>query len=385
MTPAARVQAAIELLDLIIVATRDDGAAADTIIGRWFRERRYAGSKDRRAISEIVYRAIRAFGDVPSSGRAALLAFEDLVPLFGEPGYGPPSIGEAEVAAKPRLLPAWLEKRIPAGEQEALLARAPFDLRVNTLKATRTEALALFDGAVAIEGTRWGVRLPDNIVLKSLPEAHGLIEVQDAGSQLIAEACAVSPGQTVIDLCAGAGGKTLALAADLAGKGRLIACDTDRGRLSRLPQRAAVAGAVGIETRLLDPKREMEALADLAGTAACVLVDAPCSGSGTWRRNPELRWRLTPQRLKRTMQLQAEILAVAAPLVAPGGVLVYAVCSLLSEEGADQVTAFLARNLDFAPGDTKLSLGRPEGPGRLLTPAQDGTDGFFVARLARTC
>jgi 16S rRNA (cytosine967-C5)-methyltransferase len=164
-----------------------------------------------------------------------------------------------------------------------------------------------------------------------------------------------------VDLCAGAGGKSLALAADMGGPadGRLIACDTDRGRLSRLPQRANRAGAA-VEIRLLNPGREGEALADLAGAADLVLVDAPCSGTGTWRRNPEARWRLSPERLARLTALQAHILALAAPLVRPGGHLVYAVCSLLPEEGGrrsrlSSTTFRLGRRRD---GDHRRAGGR---------------------------
>jgi 16S rRNA (cytosine967-C5)-methyltransferase len=170
----------------------------------------------------------------------------------------------------------------------------------------------------------------------------------------------------------------------MANEGRLIACDSDRGRLSRLPQRAARAGVSIAESRLLDPGREAEALADVAGRADLVLVDAPCSGTGTWRRNPETRWRVTPERLDRLTALQARLLDLGATLLKPGGILVYAVCSLLAEEGRRQAEALAARS-SLVPEPVPIQAGRPAGPGLLLSPAKDGTDGFFVARWRSPC
>lgn len=378
MTPPARLQAAIEILDLIIASVRDNGAAADTIIANWFKTRRFAGSGDRRAVRELIYRAVRTFGDVPKSGRAAMIGLaaddEDLSPLFDGSAHGPPGIGASERGSVPSLLPGWLARIIPEEEHEALLERAPFDLRVNTLKATREQVIAMLEGAEAIAGTANGLRLPDKIPLANRPELSGLIEVQDAGSQMIAATCEAKPGQLVIDLCAGAGGKTLALAADMAGQGKLYACDTDRGRLSRLIPRAQVAGAFAVETRMLNPKRETEALDDLVDSADCVLVDAPCSGTGTWRRNPELRWRLTHARLDAVITLQAYLIDLAATLVKPGGALVYAVCSLIEEEGRAQIDAFLRHQSGWTLESAMT-----------LTPSRDMTDGFFVARMIRAC
>ncbi len=372
VTPPARLQAAIEILDAIIAAARDNGPAADTVLADWFKTRRYAGSKDRRAVRDLVYRAIRAFGAPPPSARAAFAAFDDLHPLFDGSGYGPPALGENEIAAQPSLLSPWLAGLIPAEEHAALLERAPFDLRVNALKTTRDTIAAELEGAQPIAGTAHGLRLPEPLNLAARPDLAGLVEPQDASSQIAAAVCAAKPGMTVIDLCAGAGGKALALAADMAVTGKLIACDTDRGRLSRLPRRAALAGAEGIETRLLNPGREQEALADLEAAADLVLVDAPCSGSGTWRRNPELRWRLTPARLDAVIALQRHVLALGSSLVRPGGVLVYAVCSLIAREGPQQVETFVAANQGWRCDET-----------RSLTPSREGSDGFFVARLSK--
>lgn len=390
MTPGARVQTAIELLDAVIAAARGNGASADVVIAQGFRERRYAGSKDKRAIRDLVYRAIRAFGDVPPSGRAAILGLDDPVveAVFGAGGYGPAALEASEPRAAASAAPAWMQNEfvpfVDDAEKAAMMERAPLDLRVNALKAERGAVMAELGGeAIAI--ARHAIRFAEPFDVEAT-EAYlsGRVEVQDAGSQLISDVCRAAPGMTVVDLCAGAGGKTLSLAADMADEGALIACDTDRARLQRLPERAARAGAT-VETRLLNPGRELEALGDLVDAADVVLVDAPCSGSGTWRRNPELRWRLTPERLDRILATQAQVLDVAQALVRPGGALVYAVCSLFAREGAAQIDAFLARHPGWTAEELSLPAGRPSGKGYALTPFHDATDGFFIARLARSC
>ena len=393
MTPAARVQTSIELLDAIIEAARTKGAPADRILSEWFRNNRFAGSKDRRAIRELVFSAIRACGPVPQSGRAAMLRLAEtdasLPPLFDGSNYGPAHIGDGETSAQGGVAPEWLARRlarsaIEGEEAEAMLARAPLDLRVNTLKADRA-TLQLPAQAVATDAPH-GLRLaPGTQVEQWAAWREGKFEVQDTGSQLACLAVDAQPGETVIDLCAGGGGKTLALAAAMDNLGRLIASDTDRNRLSRLAPRAERAGATIIETRLLDPKREFEALADLEGRADAVMVDAPCSGTGTWRRNPEARWRLDEAELARLTGLQAELLDLAARLVKPGGRLIYVTCSLLDDEGADQFAAFLDRVNTFSTQDISLPAGRPRGNGIRLTPYHDGTDGFFIARAAGSC
>ena len=229
----------------------------------------------------------------------------------------------------------------------------------------------------------WGLRLPpDSAVTADQAFADGMVEVQDEGSQLIALACDPARRDLMVDLCAGAGGKALALAA-ASTAARIIACDTNRARLAKLGPRAERAGAV-VECRLLDQPCEAEGLLDLQGLADLVLVDAPCSGSGTWRRNPEGRWRLTEERLARLEALQRRVLDLAAPLVKPGGTLVYAVCSLLAREGRHQAEAFLRRHSGFRGEDIRMDVGRLDGVGRLLTPGHDGTDGFFIARFRAT-
>ena len=391
MTPAARVQTAIELLDAIMDAALNNGASADVILAKGFRERRYAGSKDRRAIRDLVYRVIRAFGAMPVTGRAGVIGLgdADILAEFGTSTYGPPAVEADEPRLEPTGLPQWMQEAflpfVDAAERTAMMARAPLDLRVNTLKATVAEVMADYPEAVQIPVVPFGLRLDLPVDVEN-DDAYqsGSIEVQDAGSQIISAACLADAGMTVVDLCAGAGGKTLALAADMKARGHLIACDTDRARLQQLPKRAERAGAT-VETRLLNPKRELDALADLEGQADVVLVDAPCSGSGTWRRNPELRWRLTPERLERTLLMQRHVLDVAAQLVKPGGRLVYAVCSLFGAEGPEQMDRFLELHPEFSAEQIDIAVGRPAGHGRALTPLHDATDGFFVARLARSC
>ncbi len=386
MTPAARVQGAIELLDLIIEAARGQGASADRIIAEWLKARRYMGSGDRRAVRELVYGAVRVCGEIPLGGRAAMLrlgqADAALLSLFDGSNHAPEPIAPGEPVASAGIAPRWLEAKlaesgIDGAEAAALLGRAPLDVRVNRLKAAPDLPLS-GELTPAPDGLRFPAGTP---VEQWAAYQSGQIEIQDAGSQLCCLALGARPGETVIDLCAGAGGKTLALAAAMDNKGQLVAADTDRNRLSRLVPRAARAGAMSIETRLLNPGREAEALADLTGQADAVLVDAPCSGTGTWRRNPEVRWRLSAAELARLTALQARLLALAATLLKPGGRLVYVTCSLLDAEGADQAEAFLRAHPGWTAARPELPAGRPRSAGLRLTPGHDQTDGFFIACL----
>ena len=256
MTPSARVQSAIEILDLIIAAARGNGASADRIVAEWFKARRFAGSGDRRAIRELVWAAVRACGPVPVSGRAAMLrlAADDaaLAGLFDAENnrgsaHAPGPIMQGEAVAEGGVAPAWLEALLAAcgiaGEAAlALLGRAPLDLRVNGLKADRgTLELPVSGEHLAAPQ---GLRLPAGTSVEQWAAyAEGLIEVQDGGSQLVCGAVGARPGELVVDLCAGGGGKTLSLAADMANTGRLVACDVARDRLSRLGPRARRRGA----------------------------------------------------------------------------------------------------------------------------------------------
>ena len=385
MTPGARAQAAIDILDQVVAAAAGGGAAADTIVQRYFKTRRYAGSKDRRAVRALVYAAIRLVGDRPKTGRAALVALADRDPEVAAPfdgsAHAPVPIAFGEPRAAAGEAPSWLAGRL---DGLGLTGRAPLDLRVNRLKVRREDVA--IEGATLTPHASDGLRVPEGTAVEALEAWQaGFVEVQDEGSQIVADACGALPGMTVIDLCAGAGGKTLALAARMADRGRLVASDSDRARLSRLAPRAVRAGATIVETRLLDPGREIEHLGDLRDAADLVVVDAPCTGTGTWRRNPEARWRLTPERLDRAVALQNRLLEVAAALTRPGGAVAYIVCSLLDEEGAGQAAAFLAGNPGWSADALALPAGVEHGPGIRLTPASDGTDGFFVARLRRPC
>ncbi|MBC7521701.1 MAG: RsmB/NOP family class I SAM-dependent RNA methyltransferase [Sandarakinorhabdus sp.] len=399
MTPAARVQAAIECLDQIIAAARTGGAAADTLVQRYFTTRRYAGSKDRRAVRDLVFDVIRSTGTPPETGRAAMIGHARaqapaLLELFGDAsGHGPAVLADGEPEARPSLAPGWqldmLRTRFGKAtdaEVTALLARAPFDLRVNTLRAPRADVLADHPDMVAAEHAPDAVRAPTGLNVETLPAFHaGAFEVQDEGSQLAALAVGAQPGETVVDLCAGAGGKTLALAAAMQNNGRLIAADTDRGRLSVMPVRLARAGVDITEIRLLNPKREWDALSDLAGLVDRVLVDAPCSGTGTWRRNPEARWRLTQDRLAKLEGEQDRLLALAAQLVRPGGSLTYVVCSLLPGEGEARIARFLGHDKGFQPEAFAIPGADGSAGSAVLSPGTQGCDGFFIARLQRVC
>ena len=395
MTPAARTQAAIELLDEILAAAASGGAAADTLIARYFATRRYAGSKDRRAVRELVYAAIRQAGRVPVSGRAAMVAMADrdpaLAATFDGQGHGPAPITPDEPRAEGGIAPDWLVEALAASgldgaQQAALVDRAPLDVRVNSLATTRQAVLEQLPDATPTPLAPLGLRLASGTpVEQSDLYRAGLVEVQDEGSQLVGAALAAQPGEWLVDLCAGAGGKTLQIAAAMDNRGALLACDIDRARLQKLPPRAERAGATIIESRLLNPGHEAEMLSDWAGKADGVLIDAPCSGTGTWRRNPEARWRLTPDRLARLRVMQEQVLSVGAGLVKPGGRMIYIVCSLLDAEGTEQVAAFLASHPGWSAEPVEPAVGARHGLGHRLDPASHGTDGFFVACLRAPC
>lgn len=391
MTPSARLQAAIELLDEIIVAARDNGASGDNIAKKFFKARRYAGSKDRRAVREHVYAAIRCFGDRPENGRAAMVGLVEQQPelkaLFDGSTYGPAALKETEGQSSGENIPAWLlgklAQPIDSREQTALFDRAPLDIRLNPKKSDGA-AIAMAWPEVEKLPLPYAYRLPTGTSVEN-SEAYnsGQIEIQDMGSQAIIAACLPKAPKLVLDMCAGAGGKTLGLAAQLTDDTRIIAADTDRGRLSRIEPRLRRSSTRNVETLLLSPNKETEALGAFAGGCDLVLVDAPCTGTGTWRRNPELRWRMTPKRLDQTAELQARLLELASTMVAPGGRLVYAVCSLLDAEGGDQAADFLKNHPDWRDIEVDLPIGRPYRKGTLLTPYQDGTDGFYFTCLEK--
>jgi 16S rRNA (cytosine967-C5)-methyltransferase len=302
--------------------------------------------------------------------------------------------------------PAWLQSDLRGlfggrfeREMGVLAAEAPLDLRANTLKATREQArAALADDGITAQPTTLspiGLRVDGRPPLATLKcFRDGLIEVQDEGSQLVALLCDARPGMRVVDFCAGAGGKTLALAAAMNNKGHIVACDTLQGRIERAAVRLRRAGVHNVERRGLSSERDQWVKGHIGGFDR-VLIDAPCSGVGTWRRNPDAKWRLTPADLSELVQLQRRIMASAARLVKPGGRLIYATCSLLPAENARQIEWFAAEQPEFAvlpiPEVWAKTVGaRPEAgtcpagdPLLQLTPAANGTDGFFVAVLER--
>ncbi|MBC6982023.1 RsmB/NOP family class I SAM-dependent RNA methyltransferase [Caulobacter sp. 17J80-11] len=432
MTPAARLAAAAEVLDQIARSR----APAEGALKAWGQTHRFAGSKDRRAIADRVYRCIRAKARLSwamgaSNGRALVigsLALIDGVPLeeidalYTGEGYAPAALTAEERArleARPGEPPAWVAAGLPAfaadsfrevygdawaDEAEALMRpRAPIDLRVNGERASVEAVKAELEGeGLAPERTpfsAWGLRLtaepPPNVQkLEAFQAGH--IEIQDEGSQLAAWLADAHPGWTVVDYCAGGGGKTLALAQSMAGSGGLIACDVEQKRLDNIRPRLNRAG-VTAELRKLG--LEGGGMADLENSAELVLADAPCSGSGTWRRRPEDAWRLTEEEVDRLHALQVVILGRAAKLVRLGGRLAYVTCSMLKRENEDSCDAFEAAHPNFRPVSIETALNTPNltdaararlaslanGSHRLrLSPRATGTDGFFIALYERT-
>ncbi len=393
MRRAARLAAAIEL----VAAFDAGGTPLERQFSSWARANRYAGSGDRAAIGDLVHDVLRrrrslAWRMRDDSARAALIALvaaqgEDPATLFDGSTHAPAPLTASEraaLAAPPppapdpvRLdYPDWLDGALRASlgarfepAMTALRRRAPLDLRVNTLKASVAEAA----DALAAEGieTRPAPHAPHG--LRAAPGAklragrawaEGLVEPQDAASQAAAALAGAEPGATVLDYCAGGGGKTLALAAAMAGRGRLIAHDAQPARMADLPARAARAGA---QVTLRGPGT----LDDLRGRCDLVFVDAPCSGSGSWRRDPAGKWRLTPERLEALCALQPRLVAEAARFVRPGGRLAYATCSMLAAENAAALAAM--RVPPFA-------LQLEPCASMSLTPADDA-DGFFCEVL----
>ncbi len=391
MTPGARLSAAIEILDAIL-----GGEAAERALTRWARASRFAGSKDRAAIRDVVFdclRQRRSLGYLGGgdTGRALVLAHAacepaDVDALFTGAGFDPAPPTDAERAAlaadigmAPRAVrldvPDFLEDELAAdlgADFEPVMAamrqRAPVDLRVNTLKTSaRAAMVALARDAVLTEPhplVANALRVVENprLVAQSRAYTQGMVELQDVSSQFAAAAAGARPDMTVLDYCAGGGGKALALAAAMGGRGRLFVHDANVARMKDLPARARRAGA---RVEVVTP----EARPRTVPACDLVFVDAPCSGSGAWRRTPEGKWRLAPGDLPRFTRLQDAILAEAAEHLRPGGRLVYATCSLLARENSARTRAFL----DARPG------WRLEAEHR-LSPL-DGGDGFYVARL----
>jgi 16S rRNA (cytosine967-C5)-methyltransferase len=431
MTPAARLSAAIELIETIDVQR----VPAAKALKEWGTAHRYAGSGDRAAVSGLIWdvlrrRASSAWIMDDDTARARLLGMlrlergldTDAIAALCDGGRfapAPLTSGERSALASRSLAgapapvagdyPEWLDGYLAqvfgddrVAEAAAMASRAPLDLRVNSLKARRDKVL----GSIAHLGARptpWspiGLRIELGADARN-PGIHaeeefikGAIEVQDEGSQLVALMSAAKPGERVIDLCAGAGGKTLALAAMMQGKGRLIATDHDKRQLAPIYERLSRAGVHNADVRA--PKGGDDPLADVRASADLVLIDAPCTGTGTWRRNPDAKWRIRPGALEVRLKDQREVLDRAAALVKPGGRIAYVTCSILAPENGEQILDFISRHPEFAvvpPLQTATVLWEKteafagaalkSAEGWLMTPRRTGTDGFFVSVLTR--
>lgn len=435
MTPGGRTAAAIVVLADVV----ETGRPASDALREWGRKNRFAGSSDRAAIGNLLYASLRrklsiaaAMGN--DSPRALIIGArrfvwgetaEEVAQICNGEGHSPEALSDDEVGrlaqgeedvggsdAPDHLkadIPEWLwpefsglfgEAAIAQGQ--ALGARPPVDIRVNTLKTNAeklTKALSRFtpeDGQLCPTTLRFatpeGAKRHPNVEAEA-SHGRGHFEVQDEGSQIAATLAGAEAGMQVVDYCAGAGGKTLALAAKMNGKGQIHAYDSDRRRLRPLVDRMRRAGVHNIQLRDV-PRGGFDGLDDLAGKADLVLVDAPCTGTGIWRRRPEAKWRLRAKALELRCEEQASILRSASRLVRPGGRLVYVTCSILPSENTDQIKSFAEENEQFTVipyGDVWGKTIGGEAPNSadgatdtlLLTPATHGTDGFFIAVMEK--
>jgi 16S rRNA (cytosine967-C5)-methyltransferase len=428
MKPGARAQAAIDLLE----GLAERPVPADAVAGTYFKNRRYIGSKDRAAIAGMLYGVLRrraqldwwlARAGAAPTERLRVIAWLALTegwttPRFDEAfssaPFAPRRLDEAERSAAAALAgrtlehadqplsvrhnyPAWIEAPLRQrfgndleAEMKALAEPAPLDLRANVLKTTREAALHLLAAeGLKVQPTPWsplGIRVEGRPPLGTLaPFRDGLVEVQDEGSQLAALLVEPAPGMRVCDFCAGAGGKSLAMAAAMNNKGHIVACDVSAKRLEGATRRLRRAGIFNVESRVLSSERDPWVKRQRAKFDR-VLVDAPCTGTGTWRRNPDAKWTLTPQDAAELVELQRRILDSAARLAKPGGRIIYATCSLLPEENEQQAEWFAMTHPDFTPVPVAEIWSRMTGraaPERelylRLSPARHNTDGFFAA------
>ncbi len=434
MLPGARIQAAIELLAEIEATPRP----AEAVIRSYFRKRRYAGAKDRRTVKQHVYDILRRQARLDwrlantaagqhSSPRARIIAdlavsndlrLPEIKALFNGEGYAPSTLSEAEqktiCALDPPLeddlMPPWVRLEFPewmegclsalfgenlSREMAALNLEAPVDLRLNTMKTDRKEALKkLSEAGVEARTTLLspiGIRMDKHLNLESIAEYRdGELEIQDEGSQLIALLCDVDCKMTVVDYCAGAGGKTLALAALMKGRGRVHAFDISEQRMKGMDQRLRRAEPGNVRKHVIGSKSDE--FSSLKGTADRVLVDVPCTSSGAWRRHPEAKWSLGRDTLNAMTTEQRAIMEKAETLVKPGGRLIYSTCSLLREENETMVEDFLDRHGDFRvlpinhiwPQTVGGDAPQASGPYLRLSPATTGTDGFFAAIMEKS-
>ena len=427
MKLAGRVAAAIDIITEITTRNRPTSEA----LRDWGKAHRFAGSTDRHVVGTLVFDTLRRKNsaaalmkdDAPRAvvlGTLSLvwkLSVSEIASLAAEP-FGPGALTQLESATLANPLPSgqptfvqgdfpkWLQPQLEAAfgdsvvsELSALAERAPVDLRVNTLRATREEVLATLTkfGAQTTSLSPWGIRIPApgietrNVNVEAEP-SHGLgqFEVQDEASQIAAALTGAGPGETVLDLCAGAGGKSLALAALMQNSGKLVAHDRDKHRLRPIFERITRAGATNLEVVAADESHKL----NRPDGYDLVVVDAPCTGSGTWRRKPDAKWRLGEKQLQVRLNEQAKVLDQAVPLMKKGGRLAYFTCSILPAENQDQVSAFLKRHPGFKiiPYTEQWLKTLPSAPPRSannrtdvlqLTPQMHRTDGFFVALLAK--
>jgi len=391
MTPTARLSAAIALLDQILA-----GDPAERALTRWARASRFAGSKDRAAVRDIVFDVLRRKRSLAHlggamTGRGLVLAQQfssgaALDELFGDFRFAPAAVSDSEMAqlsnpgtaASPVALdyPDFLDEELKrslgadlGSVMQSMQSRAPVDLRVNTLKTTIEEAQNYLARDLifteVISGIEGALRITENPrkLNGSLAYRYGFVELQDVSSQLVSRLSGAAPGMKVLDYCAGGGGKTLALAAEMKGEGQIFAHDANPSRMKDLPERARRAGA---NIQVLSPDH-----IDNAPICDLVMVDAPCSGSGAWRRNPDSKWKLSARRLDELVALQREILQKAKGKVSSNGTLAYATCSLFAQENADQIEWFLSENKGWS---VKLQ--------QSLSPLTGG-DGFFISVLSQ--
>lgn len=423
MRPGARQQAAIEILSTL----EDQRRPAADAVKDWMLRHRFAGSKDRAEIGDLVFGALRwkqssAHRMSENTPRAWVWGalrwgFGQSAEAIEQSTYNDPhapsppteaervALADASLEGAPAFVrgdyPEWLDASFErafgedrAEEGAALAAPAPLDLRANTLKSDRGKVIEALSESPRLKEPPQptphspnGVRIPWSQG-RTFPWAteqafvKGWFEVQDEGSQLAALFSGVEPGMQVADVCAGGGGKSLALAALMQNKGQIFAHDIDGRRLAPMKERLDRAGARNVQIRA--PARARNVLEDLTGRMDVVLVDAPCTGSGTWRRSPDSKWRLRPNALAKRLEEQRQALAMSAPLVKPGGRLVYVTCSVLPEENEDQIAAFLASYAGFhAVGLNTEIPAYTRTHGLQMTPLRTGTDGFYVAVLVK--
>ena len=427
MRLGGRAQAAIEVLNAL---EREKRPVAHHL-AEWGRAHRFAGGGDRAAIGNLVYDVLRERASTAwlvDSDKPRKLVLGILMRRWGETAtslrlafegdrHAPDAPSEEEEAtfaardlkAAPEHVqadvPEWTAEHLRANfdaewiaEGQALAQRPPLDMRANILKADPPKvAKALRASPRNAPIARHGLRVPPGEGASRLPNVtadqayqKGWFEVQDEGSQIVSDLVFAQPGEQVLDFCAGAGGKTLALAAQMGNKGQVHAYDADRQRLKPIHERIRRAGARNVQVH--EPGSDM---ADLVGRMDRVLIDAPCTGSGTWRRRPDAKWKLTPEQLEARLQEQDEVLSQAAPFVKPGGFLCYVTCSILPEENEARVRTFLEDNPTFealSAGEAWQDLFGYDKPqpwssdmmSVTLTPASTGTDGFYFAVLGRT-